>query len=819
MNITSTVPGFTARGATLETMQTRLVPGVVPQIARATADRGSSERPVQPATVVFPTAFQTVSGTTNNQRLVVFPGQFSDVDPTPGADAGTQLLIDQGSYTVYYADSTTAGDATKPFIQESTASAGLVAGSPGVVLFRVRATDPAGAADTPPPTGVKRVLVQYDETPAAFNTSHSWRPVELHQDTDGTWVGALITTHVDGRYFIQAVDGAGNTGVSQFKGNYFEADSTSPQAVAVVTDGTLGASGWYVSPVQVSLYVAGALAKAADGYTYSFGGISQGAYSAPFDVPPGITSITFTPPATSTAPAPLALVVRKDTLAPTATLTPALSVIAAGSPVPIPTCTAAESAIDTATGSGPAGCTPLAPTTVTVAGNPYSLANAVASDVAGNTSPVASQTAVIVSATKNPDGSFSAANGVTVVAGGQLYANATFIVNGVLTPGTIDSAAGTNTLSLSAPDSYAIDVTVPGSGGTAAVTVMFTVTVNDTVPPTLTLPTPGPTEATSSAGAVVSYTASATDNTDGAVTAACTPASGSTFGLGTTTVSCSAHDAAGNTSSGSFTVAVRDTTAPTLTVPANITSIEATGPTGAIVTFVATAVDVADGMPSVVCTPASGSTFAIGTTTVSCTATDHSANATTKTFTVTVVDTTAPVFGAAPAIGPIEGNTLNGAIVGYVKPTATDTVDGAVAVTCDPASTSTFLDRFDDRDVHRGRRQRQPGDDDLPRHRPRHRTAGTHRARRHHDQSHYGRRCDRDVFGDRHRCRQRTCNSRLPRLPAARPLRSARRRSRAPPPIPGATAPAGASRSRWRDPTGTWASTRRSTWAWPTSSG
>ena len=92
INVTSTVAGYTARGATLETMQTSLVPGVVPQMARATADRGSSERAVQPATVVFPTAFQAVSGTTQNQRLVVFPGQFSDLDPTPGANAGTQLL-------------------------------------------------------------------------------------------------------------------------------------------------------------------------------------------------------------------------------------------------------------------------------------------------------------------------------------------------------------------------------------------------------------------------------------------------------------------------------------------------------------------------------------------------------------------------------------------------------------------------------------------------------------------------------------------------------------------------------------------------------
>ena len=206
----------------------------------------------------------------------------------------------------------------------------------------MKALDPAGVADNRAPTGVKRVLVQYDETPSVLNTSHSWRPIELHQDTDGTWVGALVTSHTDGRYFIQAVDGAGNTGVSQFKGNYYQANGTSPQAVAVVTNGTLGASNWYVSPVQVSLYVAGVLASSANGYTYSFDGISQGLYSAPFDVPQGTTSITFAPPASSTAPAPPALVVRKDTLAPTATLAPALSVIAAGSPVPTPTCTAAR---------------------------------------------------------------------------------------------------------------------------------------------------------------------------------------------------------------------------------------------------------------------------------------------------------------------------------------------------------------------------------------------------------------------------------------------------------------------------------------------
>ena len=377
---------------------------------------------------------------------------------------------------------------------------------------------------------------------------------------------------------------------------------------------------------------------------------------------------------------------RKDTRAPTATLTPALAVIAAGETVPTATCLAA----DPVPGSGVPGCTPLPPTSVTVAGQVYSLANATASDVTGNTSAVASQTAVIVAATKNPDGSFSAANSVTVVAGGELFNGAAFTVSGVPSPSTIDAVAKTNTLSLSIPNIYTVGVTVPGSGGTASVTVTFTVTVSDTVPPTLNLPAPGPVEATSAAGAVVTFSATASDNTDGSVPVTCTPPSGSTFTLGSTVVTCSAHDVAGNTSTGSFTVTVRDTTAPNLVVPGNITAVEATGPSGAIVTYSATATDIADPAPSVTCTPASGAIFVLGSTTVSCTATDHSGNSTTKVFTVTVVDTTAPVFGPAPAIGPIEGNTLGGAIVNYVKPSATDTVSGSVAVTCSPASPSTF---------------------------------------------------------------------------------------------------------------------------------
>jgi hypothetical protein len=73
-------------------------------------------------------------------------------------------------------------------------------------------------------------------------------------------------------------------------------------------------------------------------------------------------------------------------------------------------------------------------------------------------------------------------------------------------------------------------------------------------------------------------------------------------------------------------------------VPANITT-DATGPNGATVTYTSpTATDEGGETPSVGCDPASGSMFPIGTTTVTCTASDSDdANSPVKaTFTVTV---------------------------------------------------------------------------------------------------------------------------------------------------------------------------------------
>ena len=132
-----------------------------------------------------------------------------------------------------------------------------------------------------------------------------------------------------------------------------------------------------------------------------------------------------------------------------------------------------------------------------------------------------------------------------------------------------------------------------------------------------------------------------------------------------------------------------DSTAPVLTLPANITA-EATGPSGAVVSFIASASDLVDGARPVTCAPLSGSTFALGTATVNCSATDARGNTATGSFTVTVQDKTPPSISDIPSNQTLEATSAAGAVATWTDPTASDLVDGPRPVTCAPASGSTF---------------------------------------------------------------------------------------------------------------------------------
>lgn len=80
---------------------------------------------------------------------------------------------------------------------------------------------------------------------------------------------------------------------------------------------------------------------------------------------------------------------------------------------------------------------------------------------------------------------------------------------------------------------------------------------------------------------------------------------------------------------------VRDETPPSLAL-ADVRA-PATGPDGAVVSYTASATDDFDPSPLVVCAPATGTLFPIGSTTVGCTATDRAGNGSSGTFVVHVL--------------------------------------------------------------------------------------------------------------------------------------------------------------------------------------
>src|SRR5205085_4987558 len=155
------------------------------------------------------------------------------------------------------------------------------------------------------------------------------------------------------------------------------------------------------------------------------------------------------------------------------------------------------------------------------------------------------------------------------------------------------------------------------------------------------------------------------------------PPRGSTCTVGTTTVTCTATDASGNTATCSFTVRMNDTQAPTITCPTN-TAVGTTSATGSTVAFTTPTVsDNCPGIGSPVCTPASGTNFPVGTTTVTCTVADAAGNTASCSFTVSVVRVTFAVADPLSCTGP--GNVVNGSIT-ITNPGVSTAVVASVAL-------------------------------------------------------------------------------------------------------------------------------------------
>ena len=224
-----------------------------------------------------------------------------------------------------------------------------------------------------------------------------------------------------------------------------------------------------------------------------------------------------------------------------------------------------------------------------------------------------------------------------------------------------------------------------------AATNSFTVTVNDTQPPTLTVPTNMVVSTDPNlCSAVVSYSVSANDNCGVSnLVQVAGVASGGAFPHGVTTNVFVATDTSGNSVTNRFTVTVNDTQAPTLTVPTNL--VVSTDPNlcSAVVVYnvssndncaVASVVETA-GLPS-------GSAFPHGVTTNVFVATDTTGNSVTNRFTVTVNDTQPPVITCP-------GNMLVAVAAGQCGTNVNFTVNatdncGVTNVTSSPTNGSFF---------------------------------------------------------------------------------------------------------------------------------
>lgn len=241
---------------------------------------------------------------------------------------------------------------------------------------------------------------------------------------------------------------------------------------------------------------------------------------------------------------------------------------------------------------------------------------------------------------------------------------------------------GTTTVNFSATD---------GAGNQQ--TASFTVTVTDTTLPVISnVPADKTAEATSAAGAVVTYALpTATDIVSGNVAVTPSQASGTTFPIGMTTVTFTAKDGANNTANASFKVTVQDTTPPAFSnVPTN-KIVAAASASGSNVTFtLPTATDLVDGVRSVTSSHASGSLFPVGDTTVTFTAQDTRGNTATTSFVISVVTVPPPTINGVPASVTVEATSIDGAVVNYVMPTAVSGQGAALPVQTSNASGTVF---------------------------------------------------------------------------------------------------------------------------------
>lgn len=169
--------------------------GFDPVVAQAINEYIPPAEPAFDAPTWFPARLHALNQHERGETLVTLLGQF---DP----NSQTERLYDRLSYDVYY--HTTADDWDAPWITylESALNA-------GTATISVEASDSSG---------IHAVVIAYSNV--APGTGTTWSSVELGAG-GGTWQGTFPASSAT-RFYVQAVDGAGNVAVDDNQGRYYQ---------------------------------------------------------------------------------------------------------------------------------------------------------------------------------------------------------------------------------------------------------------------------------------------------------------------------------------------------------------------------------------------------------------------------------------------------------------------------------------------------------------------------------------------------------------------------------------------------------------------
>jgi len=220
---------------------------------------------------------------------------------------------------------------------------------------------------------------------------------------------------------------------------------------------------------------------------------------------------------------------------------------------------------------------------------------------------------------------------------------------------------------------YTVELTV--SDGSLSDKCTAQVTVTDDQAPTFSN-CPGNSSVSNDqgdCGANVAWTPPTLSDNCPAVSSNSSHNPGDFFPVGSTTVTYSGSDAAGNAATNCvFTVTVNDTEDPSITCPADITVNNDPGQCGAVVNYTVNFADNCPG-PNLVVNPASGSFFGVGTGSVMASVSDAAGNTAQCNFNVTVKDNEVPIFSNCPGNTSVNNDAGDcGTDVSWTPPTLSD---------------------------------------------------------------------------------------------------------------------------------------------------